>query len=87
MEFIISRSSKWDNSRPCWEAVPKTISYKWNGETREDTVWIVQFANLKELMRFRNKYGSLIIGRKTFGLMDDELITYDTIEIYDNYRE
>lgn len=87
MEFIVRRTSIWNNARPCYEAVPKTISYKYMGEAREENVWVVEFSNLKELMKFRNKYGSVIIGRREYGVRDNELVVYDSIEIYDGYRE
>ena len=81
MKFIVTRTSTYGKGRPCWESVPETISYDCYGEQREENVWVVEFANLNELMRFKKKYGQLVI---TSHLHDENL---QVIEIYDDYRE
>ena len=90
MEFIVTRTSL-DNigskERPCWEATPKTISYNFMGQHREESVWVVNFHGLKDIINFKKKYGAVIIGSRDYGLYDSELFSCDTIEIYDRWRE
>lgn len=81
MEFIVTRTSIHDNTRPCWEATSKAISVDWLGQKIEKNVWVVEFNNLQELIEFKNKYGSVVIDNYVF---DSNLMH---IEIYDSYRE
>lgn len=81
MEFIVTRTSLWNNERPCWEATPKTITINKYGSEVKQNVWVVNFSNLNELMKFKKKYGQLVINSYLF---DDSLMA---IEIYDSYRE
>lgn len=66
MEFVVTRTSIWGDKKPCEEAYQV-------GE-----LWKVNIESLEELIKFKEKYGEII-------LTDD----YDTpsIEIYDYYRE
>lgn len=87
MKFIVNRASIWSNARPCWEAVPETISYNSCGKQREENVWVVELGNLNELMKFKEKYGNLVVGDRIFGFGTEKEVHYDTITIYDDYLE
>lgn len=90
MEFIVTRTSfhsLCDRERPCLEATPKTIFYTIWGEHFEEMVWVVNFHDLKDIVNFKKKYGTVIIGSRNYGLLPDERFSCDTIEIYDRWRE
>ena len=87
MEFIVARTRDRKNYRndmsPCKEAVRKTISYNFMGEKMTEDVWVVAIGSFEEFISFRDKYGAILVDKIMYGYNDDEIITYDYIEICD----
>ena len=93
MEFIVFRTSSMREEKPCEEAraeevTPfivwqdphnrdkKTIEYK-----EKQIKWVLTLNNLEELVKFKDKYGDII-------LSDTYIKEYlNGIEIYDDYKE
>lgn len=81
MEFIVSRSSVYDNNiKPCDGAkqdivrVVKTIR-----GNLEKKYWSIEINSLEDLIKFIDTYGDVVLLENSDG--------YYEIEIYDNYRE
>ena len=72
--------------RETWFTDPKYFNHRVEkGHIKRDYKekrWVIEFTNLKELMKFINKYTEVVIG-KTFNCKE---IPFE-IEIYDDYRE
>ena len=59
---------------------------KWKGtNTTPQRLWVIEFNTIEELLAFIDKYGKVIIHKKSFVLQNKE--GYREIEIYDDYRE
>ena len=74
MKFIVSRTSLCDgNDSPCEEAKKE--------EFEDGPDWTIEINTLEELIKFRKKYGEIILTESVLPEIDNE------IEIYDSYRE
>ena len=81
MKFIIGRTSIWNDSSPCEEAVK--VQLKNNRSNRTEEYYIrheIEINTIEELFEFSKKHGKLVFAAKA-----SEELPY--IEIYDDYRE
>lgn len=78
MKFLIDRTSRSHDEKPCEEAVPTKEALP-RGLQCES--WEIEISSLEELRGFVEKYGEIVIGESLFE--DDRL----GIEIYDAPRE
>lgn len=81
MKFQVGRTNNWGSKKPPIDEGDFGI-HKMSGRKRKysrEPVWLVEIKNLKELMKFMEKYGDIIISEGYRG--------YPSIEIYDDYRE
>lgn len=77
MEFVIERTSIWDNKKtPCSEAYRKTKKIS------DETEYFVEIESLKQLIEFVEKNGKIVI-TPACSHCNEPL----SIEIYDDYRE
>ena len=64
MEFVITRTSLWNNKKPCEEAY------------QEDDIWKVKIESLENLVKFQEKYGEIIITKDFNGNPEIEIYDY-----------
>ena len=88
MRFEVNRASQYDNDYdndpepPCEEAVRGQIESRAYGTPHMvKDVWFIELSNLKALLAFREKYGSLFLGVSVWDKQTP------TITIYDSYVE
>lgn len=87
IKFVVTRTSYClEDTQPCKEAKLKKITYldcKTKKPLRKGEHWIIEIEDLKELLKFCDKYGAIIIDR----LKECYRGVKYNIEIYDDYRE
>ena len=86
MKFKVRRTSEWDvDVQPCKEAHQETfVSIDLRGKIARDfdaIGWFIEINTLEELLKFREKYGDLVL---TKHYLNPEIVE---VEIYDDYRE
>lgn len=82
MIFKVTRTSNlFDFSRPIEESYPGKClnTFHGPGKEKEEDCYLIEISTLEELMKIREKYGSIVIY--------EEWCDHPTLEIYDDYRE
>ena len=89
MKFIITRTSLHrDNEPPCdgAERVMRRLPPQEDGSFWTRPSWVVEVADLDELLKFVDEYDRVIITRTLDCDGDPDAYPWE-IEIYDDYRE
>lgn len=84
MEYMITRTSKWDNEKPYEGVYPKTVTRINYDKTIEEVErWFLKIETIDELMTLHIQCGEWLI----MGTDNDYQPPQPFIEIYDSYRE
>lgn len=66
MKFIVTRTSQWDNEKPCENAKLDNEVNLWG-----DKQWYIEINTIEELMAFKQEVGfAIIIGNNSIEIYD-----------------
>ena len=85
MEFKISRTSMWNDKKPCDNAYRKKIirvdERGFKSFEDHDEIWVIEINTLEDLLDLKEKYGEIIVCTAY------ENPNINELEIYDDWRE